>query len=137
MSCRVALAALFLLGSVSGCHGDHPRAPEVQTVEPEYVQVSKLEAPTSCTFIEMVKGAIDNNYLALRKRAGQQGANYVVLDVMETSGGGPFTWYRVRSVMVGRAYYCNAAVDLARGPERQPTNAEPSLPADDEFSLGD
>jgi hypothetical protein len=85
----------------------------------------------------MVKGPVDDNYLALRKRAGRKGANYVVLDVMETSSGGAFSWYRVRSTMVGRAFYCDPSVDPTRAEQQSDAPAGGATEPVDELDLGD
>jgi hypothetical protein len=134
---RAAVVAPVVLASITGCQRSRLHTPEVVTVPPEYVRVSKVEPPEACTYVEMVKGPLENNYLALRQRAGNKGANYVVLDAVEVSRGGMgFNWYRTRTVMVGRAFYCDASVDLTG---ESPRSAEPppsAKPADDVY-LGD
>ncbi len=131
---RFTLLASVLLASLTGCHSGHPNTPEVAEVPPEYVRVSKAEPPASCMYVEMVKGPLEDNYLALRTRAGRKGANYVVLDAVETSRGMGFNWYRVKSVMVGRAFYCDASVDMTGGTQAEPVPG--AKPADDLY-LGD
>lgn len=102
---RAALLLILCAGTVAAC-GDHDatgrRPASPSEVEIDHVRVSKQDPAENCTFVTMVKGETDDNYEELREDAAEEGANYIVLDGMETSSLG----FRVQSEMVGRAFRC-------------------------------
>jgi hypothetical protein len=94
-----ALVITMVLGCIFGCDRGHGGQP---ALSPDAVRISKQDPDSSCTFVTMVKGDSDDNYEELREDAADEGANYIVLDGMESSSFG----YAIRSEMVGRAFQC-------------------------------
>jgi hypothetical protein len=89
------LSALILTGAIAVASGKSPRASAV-----EAVVVTKSELASTCRIVTTLKGHARENYRDLRIQAAAEGANYLVLDIVESR-----TW---GASVIARALVCPA-----------------------------
>jgi hypothetical protein len=94
---------IALSGVLSACGGAARRDAGVPRQDPRMVMVSKAEPPYPCRLLTTVQAPIDQGYWSLRERAADVGANYVVMDAVQTKA---VFMAGYHEELVGRAFWC-------------------------------